>query len=67
MTRRLDPPADDTNDIDEDDAAQLERGLIVNRTAENVVRRLPPDVITEAEIADAIARLDAALTAVEGA
>ena len=47
--------------------AALERGLIVNRTAENVVRMLPPYVITEAEIAEAITRLDAALTAVEGA
>ncbi|MCC6163999.1 MAG: acetylornithine/succinylornithine family transaminase [Acidobacteria bacterium] len=47
--------------------AALERGLIVNRTAERVVRLLPPYVITEAEIAEAISRLDAALTAVEGA
>jgi acetylornithine aminotransferase/acetylornithine/N-succinyldiaminopimelate aminotransferase len=47
--------------------AALERGLIVNRTAERVVRMLPPYVITEAEIAEAITRLDAALTAVEGA
>lgn len=47
--------------------AALERGLIVNRTAERVVRMLPPYVITEAEIAEALSRLDAALTAVEGA
>lgn len=47
--------------------AALERGLIVNRTAERVVRLLPPYVITDAEIAEALARLDAALTAVEGA
>ncbi len=47
--------------------AALERGLIVNRTAERVVRLLPPYVITEAEIAEAISRLDATLTAVEGA
>ncbi len=46
-------------------AAALERGLIVNRTAETVVRMLPPYVISEAEIADALSRLDAALSAVE--
>ena len=37
--------------------AALERGLIVNRTAERVVRMLPPYVITEAEIAEALSRL----------
>ncbi len=47
--------------------AALERGLIVNRTAERVVRMLPPYVITEPEIAEALSRLDAALGAVEGA
>jgi acetylornithine aminotransferase/acetylornithine/N-succinyldiaminopimelate aminotransferase len=47
--------------------AALERGLIVNRTAECVVRMLPPYVISEAEIAEGLSRLDAALTAVEGA
>ena len=47
--------------------AALERGLIVNRTAERVVRMLPPYVITEVEIAEALSRLDAALTAVQGA
>ena len=47
--------------------AALERGLIVNRTAERVVRLLPPYVINEAEIAEALSRLDAALTAVQGA
>jgi acetylornithine/N-succinyldiaminopimelate aminotransferase len=47
--------------------AALERGLIVNRTAERVVRLLPPYVITESEIAEALSRLDAALTAVQGA
>jgi len=47
--------------------AALERGLIVNRTAERVVRMLPPYIITEAEIAEALLRLDAALSAVEGA
>jgi acetylornithine aminotransferase/acetylornithine/N-succinyldiaminopimelate aminotransferase len=47
--------------------AALERGLIVNRTAERVVRLLPPYVISEAEIAEALVRLDDALAAVEGA
>jgi len=44
-------------------AAGLERGVIVNRTADTVVRLLPPLVITEAEADEALARLDAALTA----
>ena len=47
--------------------AALERGLIVNRTAERVVRMLPPYVISESEIAEALSRLDAALTAAQGA
>jgi len=42
----------------------LARGVIVNRTAEKVVRLLPPLVITEAEIDQAIDRLEAALAAV---
>jgi predicted acetylornithine/succinylornithine family transaminase len=46
-------------------AAALERGLIINRTSETVVRLLPPYVITEAEIAEGLSRLDAALAAVE--
>jgi acetylornithine/succinyldiaminopimelate/putrescine aminotransferase len=46
--------------------AALERGVIVNRTAETVVRLLPPLVITEADAEEAIGRLDAALGAVEG-
>jgi acetylornithine/N-succinyldiaminopimelate aminotransferase len=45
--------------------AGLERGVIVNRTAETVVRLLPPLVITEQEAAEALDRLDAALGAVE--
>ena len=44
--------------------AALERGVIVNRTAERVVRLLPPLVITEAEADEALGRLDAALGAV---
>ena len=47
--------------------AALERGLVVNRTAECVVRMLPPYIVTEAEIGEALSRLDAALTAVQGA
>jgi acetylornithine/succinyldiaminopimelate/putrescine aminotransferase len=45
--------------------AGLERGVIVNRTAETVVRLLPPLVITEQQAAEALDRLDAALGAVE--
>ena len=45
-------------------AAGLERGVIVNLTADTVVRLLPPLVITEAEADDALGRLDAALGAV---
>src|SRR6185503_9831742 len=44
--------------------AALERGVIVNRTSETVVRLLPPLVITESEIDEALSRLDAALGAV---
>ncbi|MFN7915794.1 MAG: aspartate aminotransferase family protein [Vicinamibacterales bacterium] len=42
--------------------AGLKRGVIVNRTAENVIRLLPPFVITEAELDEGLARLDQALT-----
>ena len=45
----------------------LVRGVIVNRTAVTVVRLLPPLVITEREIDEALERLDAALGAVETA
>ena len=44
--------------------AALERGVVVNRTAETVVRLLPPLVITETEADEALGRLDAALGAV---
>jgi predicted acetylornithine/succinylornithine family transaminase len=45
-------------------AAGLERGVIVNLTADTVVRLLPPLVITEVEADEALGRLDAALSAV---
>jgi acetylornithine/N-succinyldiaminopimelate aminotransferase len=45
--------------------AGLARGVVVNRTAETVVRLLPPLIITEAEVDEGLARLDAALGAVE--
>jgi acetylornithine/succinyldiaminopimelate/putrescine aminotransferase len=44
--------------------AALECGVVVNRTAETVVRLLPPLIITEAEADEALDRLDAALGAV---
>jgi acetylornithine/N-succinyldiaminopimelate aminotransferase len=44
--------------------AGLAHGVIVNRTAETVVRLLPPLVITETEADEALGRLDAALGAV---
>jgi acetylornithine/N-succinyldiaminopimelate aminotransferase len=47
--------------------AALARGVVVNRTADTVVRLLPPLVITEAEAEEALNRLDAALGAVGAA
>jgi acetylornithine aminotransferase/acetylornithine/N-succinyldiaminopimelate aminotransferase len=47
--------------------AGLERGVVVNRTAETVVRLLPPLVITEPDVDEALTRLDAALGAVGAA
>jgi predicted acetylornithine/succinylornithine family transaminase len=44
--------------------AGLDRGVIVNRTAERIVRLLPPFIITEGEAMEALDRLDAALGAV---
>lgn len=41
--------------------AALERGLLVNRTSVSVIRMLPPFIITERDIDDAIAILDAVL------
>src|SRR5437763_629593 len=47
--------------------AGIANGVIVNRTAETVVRLLPPLNITEAEANEALTRLDAALAAVGAA
>ena len=44
--------------------AGLERGVIVNRTAETVVRLLPPLVISEADASEGLDRLDTALGAI---
>jgi len=44
--------------------AALAQGVIVNRTAETVVRLLPPLVINETEVDEALGRLDSALGAV---
>jgi acetylornithine/N-succinyldiaminopimelate aminotransferase len=46
--------------------AGLKRGVVVNRTAENVIRLLPPYVITEAELDEGLARLDQALADITG-
>jgi acetylornithine aminotransferase/acetylornithine/N-succinyldiaminopimelate aminotransferase len=46
--------------------AGLNRGVVVNRTAENVIRLLPPYVITDAELDEGLARLEQALTDVFG-
>ena len=45
-------------------SAALEQRVIVNRTDERVVRLLPPLVITEAEGAEALDRLESAFRAV---
>ncbi len=46
--------------------AGLRHGVVVNRTAENVIRLLPPYVITESELDEGLARLDKALAEVSG-
>jgi len=48
-------------------AAAREQGLLLVRGGERAVRLLPPLNVTEAEIEDALARLDRALTALESA
>ena len=57
----LDRPACDVVD------AARPLGLLVNATAKTVVRLLPPLTMTEAEVNEAVTRLDAAMTAVAGA
>jgi acetylornithine aminotransferase/acetylornithine/N-succinyldiaminopimelate aminotransferase len=42
-------------------SAGLARGIVVNRTAGNVIRLLPPYVITEAELDEGLDRLEQAL------
>jgi acetylornithine/N-succinyldiaminopimelate aminotransferase len=44
--------------------AALERGLLVNRTSDTVIRLLPPYVITERELDEGIAILEQAIVAV---
>jgi adenosylmethionine-8-amino-7-oxononanoate aminotransferase len=45
--------------------AALAQGVVVNRTAETVVRLLPPLVITIDEVDEGLTRLEAALALVE--
>jgi predicted acetylornithine/succinylornithine family transaminase len=45
-------------------AAAFERGLLLNRTATTVVRMLPPYVITERDVDEAVRILDEAIAAV---
>ena len=44
-------------------AAALERGLLINRTANTVIRLLPAYIVTAEEIDEALSLLDAAITA----
>jgi len=46
--------------------AAIQQGLLVNRTADTVVRLLPPYIITAEEIDEAVGLLDAALIAAFG-
>jgi predicted acetylornithine/succinylornithine family transaminase len=46
--------------------AALQKGLLINRTSDTVVRLLPPFVITAAEFDEGVALLDAALQAACG-
>ena len=48
-------------------ARARDHGLLLVRGGDRAVRVLPPLNVTEAEIATALERLDAALTALEGA
>jgi acetylornithine aminotransferase/acetylornithine/N-succinyldiaminopimelate aminotransferase len=46
--------------------AALDRGVLINRTSETVIRLLPPFIITAAEVDMALAQLDAILSAGAG-
>jgi acetylornithine/succinyldiaminopimelate/putrescine aminotransferase len=46
--------------------AAMQRGLLVNRTADTVISLLPPYVITASELDEALGLLDAALIAAFG-
>jgi acetylornithine/N-succinyldiaminopimelate aminotransferase len=46
--------------------AALQRGLLINRTSDTVVRLLPPLIITAAEVDEAVELLDAAIGAAIG-
>jgi predicted acetylornithine/succinylornithine family transaminase len=46
--------------------AALERGLLINRTSDTVIRLLPPYIITAAEFDEGLTLLDAALAAAFG-
>jgi acetylornithine/N-succinyldiaminopimelate aminotransferase len=46
-------------------AAARAEGLLVITAGDNVVRLAPPLIVTEADVGEAISRLDAAMTAVE--
>ena len=46
--------------------AALQRKLLINRTSDTVIRLLPPYVITEREIDEALPLLEAAIEATEG-
>jgi acetylornithine/N-succinyldiaminopimelate aminotransferase len=48
-------------------AAALRRGVIVNRTAETVIRLLPPLILTQADADEALSRLDLAFADVSAA
>jgi acetylornithine/N-succinyldiaminopimelate aminotransferase len=48
-------------------AAAREEGLLTAAAGENVVRLLPPLIVGEAEVAECVARLDAACRKLEGA
>jgi len=43
--------------------AALDRGLIINRTSGNVIRLLPPYIVTERDVDEALAILEESLKA----